>query len=293
MKITGITIIKNAILNDYPVLESIQSILPVVDEMIVSIGDSDDDTEGLIKSLSSEKIRIIHSVWDKSIRKGGSVLAVETNKALKSVSPDTDWIFYIQADEVIHEKYHEIIRSSAEKHLVNNKVDGLLFHYLHFYGTYQYVGDSRKWYSYETRIIRNNRNIESYRDAQGFRIKNKKINVALIDAFVYHYGWVKSPKDMKIKQKNVAEFWIEDDNLLSAIRESEDFFDYTNVDSIKLFEGTHPVIMQDRIKRKNWNIQLDVNKKNLKLKYRLLSWIEKWTGKKLFSFSNHKIIRGA
>ena len=290
MKITGVTIIKNAILNDYPIKESILSILPVVDEMIVSVGDSDDETEALIRSIQSEKIRIVHSVWDKSIRKGGSVLAIETNKVLKHVGSDTDWIFYIQADEIIHEKYHSHIRSSAEKYLNNKNVDGLLFHYLHFYGSYDYVGDSRKWYAYETRIIRNNRGITSYRDAQGFRKENRKIKVALIDAFVYHYGWVKHPKDMKSKQKNVAEFWVEDDASLEKIRQSEDEFDYSQVDAVRKFDDTHPDVMMERIKNKNWHIQLDTTRKNMKTKYRMLHWLEKITGRRFFTFTNHRIV---
>ena len=117
MKITGITIIRNAIKNDYPVIESISSILPVVDEMIVSVGDSEDETEALIRSIGSPKIRIIHSVWNKSIRANGSILAVETNKVLNAVSPDTDWIFYIQGDEVMHEKYIETVKKIGRAHV--------------------------------------------------------------------------------------------------------------------------------------------------------------------------------
>ena len=291
MKITGVTIIKNAVLNDYPIKEAILSILPVVDEMIVSIGESEDDTEGLIKSISSEKIKIVHSVWDKSVRKGGSVLAIETNKAMQHVSKDTDWIFYIQGDEVIHEKYHPSIRQATEKYLNDKKVDGLLFHYLHFYGNYQYVRDGRGWYKSETRIIRNGRNISSYRDAQGFRIENNKINVAQIDAFVYHYGWVKDPRQMKTKQKNVAEFWVEDDASLEAFRKSDEVYDYTEADSVELFDGTHPAVMQERIARQQWDIVLDARKKNMKPKDKLLYLIEKWTGKRLFTFTNHRIVR--
>ncbi len=290
MKITGVAIIKNAIINDYPILEAIQSILPMVNEMIVSIGDSEDKTEELIKSIDSSKIRIVHSVWDKNIRTEGSVLAVETNKALANVSVDTDWIFYIQGDEVIHEKYHHSILQAAEKHLKNKKVEGLLFNYLHFYGTYDYVGDSRKWYNVETRIIRNNCGISSYRDAQGFRKSNKKINVAKIDAFVYHYGWVKSPERMKIKQKKVVEFWNDNDDLVANFRNSADYYDFSEFDSLKLFKGTHPEVMKKRIAEKNWHIDFDINKKQMKLKYRILYLIEKLTGKRLFVFKNHTII---
>jgi hypothetical protein len=292
MKVTGVTIIRNAIINDYPIVESIQSILPLVDEMIVSIGDGEDATETLINQIGSSKIKIVYSTWDLSLRKGGVILAVETNKVLAHVAPDTDWIFYIQGDEVIHEKYQGTIRKAMQTYHSDQKVEGLLFKYLHFYGTYDYVGDSRKWYNYETRIIRNNRKIYSYRDAQGFRKNNEeKLHVALIDAFVYHYGWVKNPVQMKIKQKNVAAFWDDDDASVNNLLAEENFFDYNDFDSLKKFSGTHPAVMQQRIDQKNWHLELDIKKKKLKWKYRVLYWIEQLTGKRLFTFSNHIIIR--
>ena len=105
MKISGFTFVKNAMKYDYPVVESIRSLLPLVDEMVIDLGDSEDDTEGLIKAIGSDKMKMFHSVWDKNLREGGKVLAVETDKAMDAVSPDADWLFYIQADEVIHEKY--------------------------------------------------------------------------------------------------------------------------------------------------------------------------------------------
>jgi hypothetical protein len=292
MKITGVTIIKNAIVNDYPVVESINSILPLVDEMIVAVGDSEDDTEGLIKAIGDPKIKIIHSTWDPDIRTGGKILALETNKALEHISGDTDWIFYIQADEVIHEKYYPVIREAAKQFLGDIEVQGLLFRYEHFYGTYDYVGTGRKWYDHETRIIRNNQSILSYRDAQGFR-KNgiEKIKVAAIPASVYHYGWVKNPVNMKIKQKTVARFWNNDDNSLNEFLATEDFFDYNDFNSIRKFEGTHPQVMQKRIARKNWDLELDISKNKYQLKYKILNWLEEVTGIRLFSFTNHRIVR--
>lgn len=291
MKVTGITFIRNAITNDYPIVEAIKSILPMVDEMIVSVGDGEDETEILIKNIHSDKIKIVHSTWDLSLRKGGKILAVETNKVMEHVSADTDWIFYIQGDEVIHEKYQTHISSAMKKYVDDKTVEGILFNYLHFYGTYDYVGDSRKWYNCETRIIRNGIKIESYRDAQGFRIGNEKINVVKTDAYVYHYGWVKNPKQMKIKQKNVAGFWNDNDESLNQFLQTEDFFDYNEFDSLKRFEETHPLVMKERISQKNWDVNLDIKKKNLKLKYRILEWFEKRIGRRLFTFKNHKIVK--
>lgn len=289
MKISGFTIIKNAVLNDYPIVEAIESILPVVDEMIVSIGQSDDDTEALIRSIDSPKIRIHHSTWDMSLRKGGEVLAVETNKAFQLLSPDADWAFYIQGDEAVHEKYHDVIRAAAEKYKDDKRVEGLLFHYLHFYGTYDYVGDSRKWYNKEIRIIRNDKTITSYRDAQGFRKQGKQLQVKLIDAYIYHYGWVKSPQQMSAKRKNVGRFWYDDNSMDKVVNEAE-VFDFTSFDALDRFKGSHPAVMEKRIKEKNWSLTLDISKKKFSMKNRFLYFIEKKTGLRLFSFKNYKII---
>ncbi|HEY0680510.1 MAG TPA: glycosyltransferase family 2 protein [Chitinophagaceae bacterium] len=289
MKISGFTIIKNAVKNDYPIVEAITSILPVVDEMIVSIGDSEDETEGLIRSIASDKIRIVHSVWDPGVREGGKILAIETDKAFQHVSPDSDWAFYIQADEVVHEKYHPAILEAASRYNNDRRVEGLLFHYTHFYGTYDYVGDSRKWYDKEVRIIRNDRSIRSYKDAQGFRKNDQKLKVKLINAHVYHYGWVKDPVQMKQKMYNAGKLWHSDEEMNAFLQKGE-FFDFNEFDSVARFQGTHPAVMHERIHRKNWDVKLDTSRKNFSLKNKLLYWVEKLTGKRLFTYANYKII---
>jgi hypothetical protein len=152
------------------------------------------------------------------------------------------------------------------------------------------VGDSRKWYAHEIRIIRNNKAISAYRDAQGFRIGNQKLPVAAIDASIYHYGWVKSPAQMKKKQKESAAFW-NDDTQMEKIIQSPDFYDFSEFDSLERFTGSHPNVMLDRIERKNWVIDLDVSKKKLSFKKFVLYYFEKWTGIRPFDFKNYKIIR--
>lgn len=291
MKISGFTIVRNAVLYDYPVVEAITSILPVVDEMIVLVGNSDDNTEELIHSIQSDKIKIHHSVWDENLKKGGVVLATETDKAFQLISPDSDWAFYIQADEVIHEKYHDTIRRASLQYKDDKQVEGLLFNYLHFYGTYDYVADSRKWYHKEVRIIRNDKGIHAYRDAQGFRRGIKKINVKPVDAMVYHYGWVKNPRKMKEKLKKIQELWVDTINDPTNIeRRSGEIFDFNDFDSLKHFDSEHPSVMKRRIQEKNWDIDLDISKKKFSIKEKLLYWYEKKTGKRLFDFRNYKII---
>src|SRR5882672_3291665 len=146
MKVTGFTIIRNAIKYDYPVVEAITSILPVCDEFLVSVGNSEDGTMDLIKKINSPKIKIMESIWDDKLREGGKLLSLETNKVFDAIDKSSDWCFYIQSDEVIHEKYLESIGRAMEQFKDDKTVDGLLFNYTHFYGNYNFVGNSRSWY---------------------------------------------------------------------------------------------------------------------------------------------------
>src|SRR5688572_863404 len=289
MKVSGFTFVKNAVKFSFPVVESITSILPLCDEFIVSVGDSEDGTLELIQSINSPKIKIIRSVWDNSLREGGKVLAVETNKAFDAVSPDSDWAFYIQADEVVHEKYHAEIKAQMQRWKDTPAVEGLLFKYLHFYGTYDYLGDSRKWYRNEIRIIRNDKTIRSYKDAQGFRKNDQKLKVKPIDAYVYHYGYVKHPADMKKKEWDMNRHWHDDSWIKENVQETA-HFDYSKIDSLAKFTGTHPAVMQKRVNEIDWNLELDPTRKNFKLKKRMLHWFEKKTGIRLFEYKNYTVI---
>jgi hypothetical protein len=266
MKVTGFTFIRNAITYDYPIVESIRSILPLCTDFVVAVGNSSDKTLELIQSIDPHKIRIIETVWDDSLREGGVVLAKETDKAFAEVSIDSDWAFYIQGDEVVHEKYHPIILSEMKRWKDNHEVEGLLFKYLHFYGSYDYLGASSKWYDREIRIIRSSKNIYSYRDAQGFRKHdNQKLSVKPIDAYIYHYGWVKDPKAMQRKQETFQKLWHNDQWVNQHVVKADEF-DYSQIDALSVFTGTHPKVMQERILSKNWQFSRDMSHNNLSLK---------------------------
>jgi len=290
MKVSGFTFVRNAIKYDYPVVEAIKSILPVCDEVVVAVGKSEDGTLGLIQSIDSPKIRIIETVWDDTLRQGGRVLAEETNKAFAAISPDSDWAFYIQGDEVVHEQFLPTIKAAMEKYKDSPEVEGLLFNYKHFYGSYDYVGDSTRWYRREVRIVRNRKDIFSYHDAQGFRKgEGIKLNVKLIDAFVYHYGWVKDPRAMQNKQKDFNKLYHSDEWVEKNIATAEEF-DYSGVDALALFEGTHPAVMQDRINRINWKFDYDLSFRKYSLKDRIRFFVESITGYRLWEYKNYKII---
>lgn len=271
MKVSGFSFVKNAIKYDYPIVEAIKSILPICDEVIVAVGESDDKTLELIQGIDKEKIKIVETKWDESLREGGRVLAVETDKAFAAISEDSDWAFYIQGDEVIHEKYLDIIFENMKKYKDDKKTDGLLFNYLHFYGSYDYVGGSADWYPHEIRVIKNDKSIHSFQDAQGFRKgNNEKLRVRPIDAYMYHYGWAKEPKAMQKKEENFHRYWHDEKWIENNVVKADEYDYSRDVKELIPFTEGHPEVMKERIATRNWKFEYDIsfNKKNLKDKFK-------------------------
>ncbi|OAQ40464.1 glycosyl transferase [Pedobacter psychrophilus] len=291
MKVSGFTFIRNASQNDYPIVEAISSVLPLCDEFIVAHGNSNDDTLDLIRGIKSYKIKIIDTVWEDDLREGGKVFALETDKAFMAIADNSDWAIYIQGDEVIHEKYHATLRKEMEQNLNDEKVEGLLLKYIHFYASYDFFASSRRWYRKEIRVIKNLKDIHSYRDAQGFRLNDRKIKVKEIDAYIYHYGWVKPPIGLKNKVRNFNKYYHDDEWINENHPVSTDF-DFGNADELKRFEGTHPAVMLSRIEKTNWKFDKDPSllKKQMPLRRKFLKWIEELTGYRLFEYKNYKKI---
>lgn len=288
MKIVGFSFIRNAVKYDYPFVEAVRSILPICEEVVLVVGQSEDETLALAESIDPERVRIIQTVWNDNLRKSGFVLSQQTNIAFDAIA-QADWCFYIQGDEVLHDDYYDSLRASMERHLDNPEVEGLLFEYKHFYGSYDFVGDSRKWYRKEVRAIRNDKTIRSYRDAQGFRKHDRKLFVKPANALIHHYGWVKHPEKQQMKQKNFNKLWHTDEWMKENIPDV-DTFDYSKIDSLIRFEGKHPQVMQERIRQVNWQFSFDPTQRSLSWKERWSRAIEYVTGIRVGEHKNYKLL---
>lgn len=279
MKICGFTIVKNAVKFDYPLVECIKSALPLVDEFLVALGDGDDTTEDLIKSIDSDKIRIEYVTWPKKLSAGGYYLGVETNKALDMISDEFDWCLYLQSDEVLHEEDYDTLRTAMKEHKDNKDVDGFIFKWKHFWGNFEYTGFGRQWYRRDVRIIRNDKNIRSWRGAQGFRKTDGTKPVCVeLDAHIYHYGWVRHPKYMqkKVQSCNWNNEYCSEENMKKLE------FDYNrDFDAVKNYTGTHPAIMKKRMDELNWAVNIDTKVWKMPFKDKLMMFFEKITGHRL------------
>lgn len=280
MKVAGFSFVKNAVLYQYPLLEAIKSVLPICDEFVIAVGKSNDGTLELIQNMNEPKIKIIETVWDETPKDGPHVLAVETNKAMAHISPEMDWAFYIQADEVVHEKYHENIRAAMLQFKDNEKVDGLLFNYLHFYGSYDYVATSSNWYNHEIRVVKNTKAIYSHGDAQGFRKNdNEKLSVKPIEAYIHHYGWTREPEALKKKQINFYSMYKDEFGKPKDFEKTADKFEYEHfVNSIAPFKGSHPKVISELIEKKNWKFEYDISMSNKSLKDKTKEFLKNYLG---------------
>lgn len=239
MKVSCFTFLRNAEMLGYPFIESIRSALPLCDEFIVNVGDSEDDTLALVQAIGSPKIRIVQCQWNERMRTGGYVYGQQ--KSIAHYNCTGDWAFYLEADEVLHENDLPAIRAAMEKHLADERVEALVFDYLHFYGNHCTYAWSPAWYRRAPRIIRNT--IRSYSpDGLFFLVlaNNKKgryPRAALANATIYHYGWVRREEQMDEKLKRVGKYW----------GDKHAKVDYAQIDpqSLRTFTGTHPTLMQE------------------------------------------------
>jgi len=237
MKISAFTFIKNGQLLGYPFIESIESVLSIVDEFVINIGESEDDTFKLIKSIKNSKIRIIQSKWSDKMKDRGYVYGQQ--KMIAQFNCKGDWAFYIEGDEVYHDGDLEKIKKSMRTHLNDPNVEALVFDFLHFYGNSNSVLKSPGWYRSEARIIKNS--VRSYAPDGLFWLvldSNKKgryPRAKHTGVTCYHYGWIRTEEQMNLKSKKVKKYWGEKYKKI----------DYTQMDQniIKKFEGIHPNIL--------------------------------------------------
>jgi hypothetical protein len=311
MTISGFTMVRNAAKLYYPIKQAIASILPMVDEFVVALGECDEDDTTLeeIQSIRSDKIKIIFTKWDLEKYPQGMEHAHQTDIAKEACKGD--WLFYLQSDEVVHEKYLPVIKERCLELFHDESIEGLLFDYRHFWGDYDHYVVSHTWYNHEIRIVRNRKDIHSWESAQSFRripdfdgvsYRQKKgtfkLKVAKVDASIYHYGWVRPPHLMQKKRKAFITIHKGETEAASIFKTEKEFFDYGDMNKFPVHKESHPVVMKERIEKFNWADQLfsgkpkksiSIRHKHDKLKYRLLTFVEQHLlkGEQILSFKNY------
>ena len=294
MKISGFSYVRNGFDYGVPFLEAYQSILPVCDEFIVTVGEGNDGTKEAIQKLNDPKIRIIDTVWDMSLRANGKIFAQQTNMALDAITGD--WAFHIQADEVIHENDIYKIKEAVERNDNDKRVEGFILPFIHFWGGYDHIRTSRRVHKNEVRLFRNGLGVRSYRDSLGFRKyrdfkayandteKGEKLRVKKIDAPIYHYTEVRGPGAKTKKASAIGAFYEKNDG--KPVQKEE--YGY---DRLEKFTGTHPRLMSEKVKAQDWEYVFNPKKAVWRTKDRIMQPIEDILGFKIGEYKNYKLIK--
>jgi hypothetical protein len=248
--LSGFTIVRNAVRYGYPVLESLRSLLPLVEELVVAVGKSEDETLDVVRSVDDPRLVVVETEWDETLRIGGRVLGQQTNLALARCRHP--WAFYLQADEVVHEEDHPAIHAALERWAADPRVDALSSRFLHFEGTYAYVNPLR--YRRQCRLVRNNGTVRSVGDAAGFgRVDGLRLFTKRTGARIFHYGWARAPAVLRAKTLAFQRLY-HDDETVEARWGSVPAEYVSDVDMAFLFRGTHPAVMAELIGGADWQV---------------------------------------
>jgi glycosyltransferase involved in cell wall biosynthesis len=293
IRVSGFTIVRNAIKLDFPLEASIASLLPICDEVVVNVGKSDDDTLALVESIKDPKIRILRTEWDMSVTggvvDGKHVLGDETLRAMRACR--YPWGIYIQADEVLHEAGAEALERAIRQHDEDPRVEGLLVKYLHFYGDLDTIAVNRRWYQREVRAIRLDPalDIRPYQGAQGFRVgpDHRRIRARVTEAEMFHYGWARPAQALRSKREaNQVLFpWSKE---REARKPLLPWFP-----GLQSFRGTHPRVAQSWVDARRHDPERRVAPARFKpqhLRFYISDVIERLTGVRVFEFRNYKLV---
>lgn len=291
MRVSGFTFVRDAVRLGYPILPAVQSILPLVDELVVNVGASPDGTLELVRSLGDPRLVIMESRWDEGQLERGRVLAQQTDLALARCTGDV--CLYVQADEALHEDDHPAVRAALARLHDDRRLEGLLFDYVHLYGSFHTVGVSRRWYRREVRAVRNGAGVRSWRDAQGFRVGAgegaRKLRVAPSGGRMFHYGWVRPPEAQRLKLAEFERLYHGDG---ARERRLAQGFSYDVGEKVRAFRGTHPAPMRDWISREDWAFApRPARVRRGHLREDLLDLFEAATGVRVGEYRNYELVR--
>jgi hypothetical protein len=267
----------------------------LVDELVVNVGVSSDATLELVQSIGDPKMVIFESRWDERHLQGGRVLAEQTDLSLRRCTGDL--CLYLQADEVLHEDEAASLRAALARLLAEPRAEGLLFDYVHFYGSYHTVATGRRFYRREVRAFRNGLGVRSWRDAQGFRVfpsggdprRARKLRVIPAGVRVLHYGWCRPPAMQGTKQAELGRWYHGD--VLGPSSDSPTFR-YDEGARVAPFTGTHPSYIQHWVDAADWSYTPRSRKVRARtLRVDLLDLFEAATRIRVGEYRNYKLLR--
>ncbi len=286
--LSGFTIVRNAVKLDFCIVPAVRSLLEVCDEVVVNVGVSEDETRDVVASIKDPRVRILDSRWDFTQR--NAMLGQETLKAMRACRGS--WGIYIQADECLHEDGARILKEKVAECDGDERVEGLLVQYRHFYGGFDTIATSRRWYRREVRCVRLGQDIRPYQGAQGFRVgpELRKIRARETDAVMYHYGWARPARAIKEKLEISKTIYPWGKERL-AEEQARGYLEW--IPLLRHFTGEHPRAAREWVAARAHDPERVIGPRHFKpdhLRFYASDWIERLTGARVFEFRNYEVV---
>ena len=258
--LAGFSYIYNGIDFDIPFIESIRSVIDVVDQFVLTECHSKDNTWELCLNLQKEypnKIKLLRRGWVRHFTE----ISILANWTALHIDENIGYKMQLQADEVVHEKDLDELKLLPEKMNKENKT-AAVWNYVHFLGgpsiTFPFC------YSELVRTVRRNGEWEVIGDGvqfakhRGVIPQNELLNTNIE---IFHYGKMKNPYKGFKKEVDFQNLFTDigfPDPKMKRMQDSfgEEFCDYIYLfegaikeNKIKKFEGTHPKVMEEWLKK--------------------------------------------
>ncbi len=214
MKITGITLLRNAVKLGYPFELAIRSMYALCDEVVVLVDPtSEDETMARVRELMDpqrfpgffpETFAIVESRWDMTNHRGHTncEISMQTAKALEHATGD--WVLSIQADEVLHEAEIEPLRKVIE--IANaNGITGIELQRLYFYGSLEKVRED--WTLWLLRLFKRGCWKPDVDGAMRFDPIGSQVRMRTEAARMFHYSRIGDPQQIADRVRNLDRFF--------------------------------------------------------------------------------------
>jgi glycosyltransferase involved in cell wall biosynthesis len=243
-KLTGVTMVRNGIQYDYCFLETIRCLEAMCDEVIVVVPDCTDDTfDTVIANVNHTKTAVVTPTlkWDEV--QGKEKLSVFSNFGLNLVTEG--YVFYLQADEIVHENSFAWIRQAVKR-----GSNGYMVHRINLWNTpYEELSVPHEKMPCSAYVIRLAK-AGSYcvDDAESLAVDG--LDISLQDKIdIFHYGFVRQRDVMKAKVINMQQQVFAMENYDSRLDQSEIFnpFAFFTKEELKPIDKTHPKFIKEWI----------------------------------------------
>lgn len=250
-RLSAFSYLKNGVVFDYPFIESLLSIAPICDQIIVCYAsESTDGSREALEALQAKlpQLELYPSkVWQTPGLSQGEVIRLAAEEA--EAYCDGDWLLHLQADEVyLNAEVLSIKNYLDQYHCLD--IDGFFFQVLHFYADYDMVigpqGAKAGWYQETMRLSRAGK-AKHIQDAWTQLLKEPQSKALRVPIRIFHYGHVREKEAMRLKASYMERLYhdLADDYEVCAAQA----FEYNAVpkELIEPFDAEHPETMLKRI----------------------------------------------